>query len=514
VTAERAPAGPARPPNLILNILANFVGRGWSSLIGLIFVPIYIRFLGVEAYGLIGIYASLVALLSVLDMGLSSTLSRELARLSVMTGREQESRDLVRTMELIYWGIGLAVGCTILAAAPLIARHWVNPQRLSASTIQHAILIMGGVAAFEWPAALYTGGLMGLQRQVLLNVIRGVAGTVQAIGAVLILWRVSPTILAYFWWQIAVVVVQAVVLAVALWSSLEPAERPAAFSPDLLRKHWRFAAGMTAIAFLSTILTQLDKVVLTRLLPLEAFGYYALAFSIASATSMLVQPIFGAVFPRLAQVAAGNEVPAAAQLYHRSCQLVAVVVLPVAVTIAFFSHEVLLLWIRNATTAVATWRLLSVIVIGSALNSVAMMPYALQLAYGWTRLSVVKNIIAASFSVPLLIWLVLREGAMGGAIVWVMINAGYVLLEVPYMHRRLLRGEMKRWYLVDNLLPGVVILAAVTASRLLLPGWASGVHLLGWIVATWAVGAALAAGASGMLSPAALRTYVRSLTAG
>jgi hypothetical protein len=45
-------------------------------------------------------------------------------------------------------------------------------------------------------------GLMGLQRQVLLNAINMVANTLRGIGAVLLLWLVSLTIQAYFLWQI------------------------------------------------------------------------------------------------------------------------------------------------------------------------------------------------------------------------------------------------------------------------------------------------------------------------
>ncbi len=69
------------------------------------FLPLYIKFMGVEAYGLVGIYASLQVLSGLLDMGLSGTLNREMARLSIFPGREQQMRNLVRSLEMIYWGI-------------------------------------------------------------------------------------------------------------------------------------------------------------------------------------------------------------------------------------------------------------------------------------------------------------------------------------------------------------------------------------------------------------------------
>jgi O-antigen/teichoic acid export membrane protein len=83
------------------NIVANFAGKAWASIMSLVFIPLYIKFMGIEAYGLIGIFVSLIAILAILDMGLSSTLSRELARLSTSEDTAQESKDLVRTMEFV-----------------------------------------------------------------------------------------------------------------------------------------------------------------------------------------------------------------------------------------------------------------------------------------------------------------------------------------------------------------------------------------------------------------------------
>ena len=58
------------------NIIANYLGQAWGALMGLAFVPFYIRYLGVEAYGLIGIFLLLQTLLSLLDLGLAPALSR------------------------------------------------------------------------------------------------------------------------------------------------------------------------------------------------------------------------------------------------------------------------------------------------------------------------------------------------------------------------------------------------------------------------------------------------------
>src|SRR3990172_7347981 len=118
------------------NIVANFGGNIWTGLMGLVFVPLYIHFLGIEAYGLIGIFATILAVFGLLDMGLSATLNREVARLSVQVGKAQEMRDLLRTLEIPYWLVGLLISLIGVVFSPFIAYRWVNVETLSPKTVQ------------------------------------------------------------------------------------------------------------------------------------------------------------------------------------------------------------------------------------------------------------------------------------------------------------------------------------------------------------------------------------------
>src|SRR3972149_8616428 len=103
-----------------INLLANFAGQAWSALMTLALVPVYIKFLGIEAYGLIGFYAMLQGILVVWDFGLGQTLNRELARYSAMPEKAGDARNLVRTLETGYWAIGIAIGTAPVEAGPFI----------------------------------------------------------------------------------------------------------------------------------------------------------------------------------------------------------------------------------------------------------------------------------------------------------------------------------------------------------------------------------------------------------
>jgi len=448
------------------NIISNFAGTMWSAIMGLIFIPLYIKFMGLESWGIVGFFVTLQAIFGFLDMGLSSTLNREMARLSVLPHKEQEMRNIVRTLEAIYWCIAILVGITAVSLSPLIAHHWIKVGQLSMQTAEQALFIMGLLVALQMPIGLYTGGLMGLQKQVLLNTVNAGMNTLRSAGAVLVLWLCSPTIQAFFLWQIITSIVNNFLLAFFLWRGLPITEEKAIFQKQLLKGIWRFAAGMSGISILAIILTQLDKVILSKMLPLEMFGYYMLASMIAMSLVRLFTPVFFSIYPKFTQLVILNDQDGLKEFYHKSCQFMSVLVLPIAIVIALFSYEIILIWTQNPVTAEKTHLLVSILICGTAINGLMNPPYALQLAFGWTRLSVLKNIIAVIILVPLIIYITKYYGAIGAASVWLVLNMGYVIFEIPIMHRRLLCKEKWRWYQQDVCLPLLPIIAIVGLGRL------------------------------------------------
>jgi O-antigen/teichoic acid export membrane protein len=456
-------------PTISRNIVANFIGTLWTGAMGPLLVSVYVHFLGIEAYGLVGILTTLQLLFTLLDLGLSTTINREMARLSVRQQGPEMARDLVRTAEILYWSSAVVIGAVTLLLSPLIAHDWLRPQALSPAAIQQAFFVMGLILAFQFPFALYSGGLMGLQRQVLLNVIIVGATTVRGLGSILVLWLVAPTIQTFFLWQFVSYVLQTLVTAFVLWRSLPSGTTRPRFRWSLLLTIWRFAAGMFGISFFALLLTQTDKIILSRLLPLEKFGYYTLATTVASALLVVVTPIFAAVFPRFSQLVLSQGSTLLRSLYHYSCQLVTVTMLPLTVTIVLFSTEILRVWTRNPAVVEHAHLLVSLLAIGTALNGFMSVPFALQLATGWTKLSFYQNMIGVAVLIPLLFWMANRYGAIGAAVIWILINAGYVFIGIQIMHTRLLKGEKRTWYVRDIGVPLAGIVSVALVERFLFP---------------------------------------------
>ena len=454
--------------NVKHNAVANLIGRLSGAAVTLLAIPIVVRLVGIESYGIVGFFASLQAIFGLLDLGLSMTMTREMARGGHDPEQAQRTRDLIRTLEAIYWAIGALIAIIAVAIAPLLATHWLHAEKLSATALRQSIAIMGIVIACQWPISLYEGGITGLQRQVIVNVVSFSATIVRTIGAVAVLFFVSRTIQAYLLTQGIAYGVQTLILRQILWNSVPSAGR-AQFSGSLIRELWRFAGGINVTSALGLVLTQADKVILSKIVPLSVFGYYAIASTAANGLYYIIGPLFTAIYPQLAQNVVSGAEERLTSIYHRGCQVIAACVFPTAIVLALFSHRVLLLWTHDPQVAAGAALATSLLAVGTMLHAAMHLPYGLQLAYGWTSLTMTANAIFAAAMPLLMIVLARKYGISGAAAVWIFVNFLYVAAVIPMMHRRVLRGEMASWYRDDLVLPVVAAFAGAILWRVATP---------------------------------------------
>jgi O-antigen/teichoic acid export membrane protein len=363
--------------------------------------------------------------------------------------------------------LGAVVGLAIWAASTWLAADWVRPTALSIEVVARAFAAMGIVTALYFVETIYISSIVGLQRQVTENVLGSILATIRSLGAIGVLLFVSRTIEAFFLWQAAVSLLGVMVYGVAVYKALPPASQPIRFALASLGEMWRFAVGMLTVSILTLLLTQTDKLLLSRLLDLADFGYYAIASAIAAVLYKFVTPVATAVYPRLVELRTRNQENALTSAYHRSSQLVSAILGTPAIVLILFPDTLLLLWTQDAELTQEAAPLLRVLAVGTLLNGVMWIPYHLQLAYGWTGLTVKVNTIAVVALVPALVWIVPRYGGLGAAYVWLTLNTAYLLFSVHLMHRRLLPAEKWRWYVQDLLLPLAGVSAVLAAASLL-----------------------------------------------
>jgi O-antigen/teichoic acid export membrane protein len=434
---------------------------------GVAFIPVYLRYIGAEGYGLVGFFAMISSVLTILDGGFGAAAARELSK----THKGDESarlNDLIRSLEWAFWGLALLLGIGLVVLAPHIANGWLRIQQIQNDEARDALRLMGIALILQWPAAYYRGCIIGLQRQVGLNAIGAALATLRGAGAVLVLWLISPSIRAFFAWQIIAAFLNVSVLRWYLWNSMPVSTQAPRFRISSIRTVGRFAAGVGVTNILALILTQLDKILLSKILPLSQFGYYTLAAAVSGLIYQFIGPVFNAFYPRITQVVSHGREADVALLYHQASQTMALSIVPISLLMVFFARDMVWVWTDNAQLAATIRWVVACLAIGTMFNGLITIPYALQLANAWTMLTFWQNIVAVTLLAPLIYIFATRFGLIGAATVWPILNFGYVALGAPIMYRRLLSAEMRRWYLYSIFTPIAITAGIMGVSKLLL----------------------------------------------
>lgn len=452
------------------NIFSNLLGQGWVALIQLIALPLYIKLLGIEAYGLIAFYVTLQATIQAFDFGLGQTLNRELARLGGAPGEVRKVHDTVRTIELSFLGIVTIIGAALYFLAPIISGRVIKTDGLNTDTVTHVVQLMVVLLPIQWAAGICQSGLMGLEKQVLVNGLRVAFATVSTCVALLLLYFVSATLATFFWWQIAVAGIYLLTVTLVLHRVLPeaPNVRPA-FRMDILSELRGFAAGMGALSIAGIVFAYLDRWILINLADLKTFGYYSVAVVVANSLYYVITPVFNGMFPRFTVLIAQGQYEALSRLYALGTQFMVGLVLPVAIVVSLFSHEILLLWTRNPDLAGQAAPIVSILVFGTAFNGLMNLSFAIQLASGWMRmaLSLVAGLIVVF--VPTSITLTVYFGGIGCALAWFLLNALYLLFGTYMTHSKLGLESTRNWF-ARNVLPGVLAaLVVATPFRVFFP---------------------------------------------
>lgn len=436
---------------------------------GLAFVPFYITYLGPEAFGIVGFVALVQAFMGILDLGMTPTLTREAARYEAKASDPVHFRDLLRSIEIITLFLSVAIFVSVAMASSLIANYWMQAENLLTDEIAAALSIAAAVISFRFFETIYRGSLYGLQRQVLANIIAAVMATFRAGGSVVLLAYFSADIEMFFVWQACLSMLTILALGACVYSVIPKSHRSGRFSIAVLSSVWRFASGMLAISLLSLIATQADKVLLSALIPLNDFGFYVFAAKVASIIMIISGPILSAVYPKLVQHAGMNDEVELISKLHRFAKIIVCLTAPVALILSLFSQQVIFVWSGDHDLAINVGPLLSLLVLGTFLHAQCILPYQVQLAYGWTSLSVWTNLagvflvlVSVSVFVPL-------YGAISAAWTWVILSLLYFLVSTNFTFLRYIKSERLAFYVWDVGIPSGVALIVAYALKWLLP---------------------------------------------
>lgn len=448
------------------NVVANYASQIYATLAGIAIVPLYLKYMGAEAYGLVGIFAMLQAWFALLDLGLSPTVARETARNRAGATPDIDFRRLVRGLTVVFVTTALLGSGALFFSASYIAERWLQVDALSNEEVLGSVQLMAVAIGLRWLSGLARARITGAESIVWLSGFNAFIATVRFGGAIPLFVIVDAQPTTFFAFQLTVAAVELLILKWKAHRLLPATFENIGWSLYPIRGVLRFSL---AIAFTSSIwilVTQTDKLVLSKLLSLQSYGYYSMAVIIAGSVLIATGPISTALIPRLTNLAAQGDEYSLLTIYGRTTRIVSVIAFPIAFVLAAFAEPVAWAWTGDPAAASEIAPVLRLYALGNAVMAVSAFPAYLQYAHGNLRLHLLGSVLFIAVLLPALMWGVWKFGAIGAGWAWFGTNVFYLLIFVPFVHSKFARGRHLSWMLRD-----VLASAAIAGMGALVMTW-------------------------------------------
>lgn len=461
------------------NIIANFIGKFWSILSGFLFLPLYIHYLGFESYSIISFTLVITGLMGILDAGLTATLSREFAR---NDKSNNEKIQILETLESAYFLIGGLCIIIVFASSWFIANEWLNLNSYNPDKVSLFLKIISFDIGFQLLSRFYTGGLIGLDKQVDANIFQISYGIIRN-GLIIVPIIFIPKLEIFFLWQAFSTIIYTLSLKGYLDKKLTGIFR--FFSKPHIKKNifkniWRFAGGMMLISLVGALNSQMDKIAISKLLTIESLGYYTLALSLGNGIITLVSPFSIALLPRFTSLYSEEKTFEATELYNKINLFVSILVFSVMASMIFFSKDIIWAWTGNSVLAKNSYRFVPLIAFSYAMISLQMIPFNIAIANGYTKLNNLLGIFSLFITMPGY-WIAIKFfGSIGAAAVFCFIQTIATFIYLYFISSKFLKAKsiIKDIFFKELLLPLFISLIVVFCLSFFSKDWMFGSRII------------------------------------
>jgi O-antigen/teichoic acid export membrane protein len=396
---------------LARNVALNAAGWAVPAGVAVLAIPVLVRGLGVERFGLLAFAWTLVGSFSPFDLGIGRALTQALA-VRVGRGEQDDSPDVVWSTLWLLLAVGLVGAAGLWATAPALTGRWLHVAPAVRAEAAAGIRLL----AVAVPLTVLTSGLRGVleagQAFRAVNALRVPLALFTFAGpcAALPFSRTLPTAVA--------VVVAGRLVVCALHAAQVVRRYPSLRRPRLPR--WASLQGLAGVAGWMTlsslsnpILVTGDRFLIGGALPIAALAQYAAVTEAASKLGLIGAVLQPVLLPALAATRAADP-RRATRLLDRAARATALAAAPAAIVLAAFAPEVLRVWLGPALAPGAA-PVLQVLVAAFYVNTCAQVPFVALQAGGRADLPAKFHAVEVPLYLGLLWVLASRYGTVGAA---------------------------------------------------------------------------------------------------
>jgi O-antigen/teichoic acid export membrane protein len=336
--AERLGSGRLLVRNVVLNAL------GWivPVTLALVVVPVLVRTLGADRFGVLSLAWSLIGYFSLFDLGLGRALTQVLAE---RLGRDahDDLPSLTWTALWLMLPLGLLGGLVVWLLAPWLTSSVLRIPAVLQDESARAFQLLALAIPFTVSTAGFRGILEATQAFGRVNALRVPLALFTFLGPMMVL-PFSPTLPA-------TVGVLALGRAVLWWAhvvqcrrAFSPARQPVRPSRGHVRELLGVGSWMTVSNIVSPLMDSMDRFVVSALLSVGAVAYYATAYEAVTRLWIVTSVLLPVLFPALA-LAVRRDPQQATALLDRGARAALLSVFPAALALISFAPEWMGLWL-------------------------------------------------------------------------------------------------------------------------------------------------------------------------
>lgn len=411
------------------NAASNFLTVAWLGALALLSVPVYIRLLGAEEWGVVAACASMQVFVALLDMGISQIVPRWVAMAKADgTGLH----EYTRLFRKIYFGLGILVFALLQLAAHSLAYQWFQLPDGQQTGLELAIRIISVQLLFQLFNNYHLGVWNGLQEQVAANIRSCAFGSLKHASAMLCLALITPQAWLYAAVFACVSMLECLFNAWSvrkLIAKAAPADRGKPLSG---RSFFVEVSTLSGGIILGLLVSQMDRVVLSRMVAVEDFGVYMVLITLALSLLQLQVPLTRAFFPLFVEDVQRFGRVKSERLWQL-VKLTAVIATTPILLLSIFSEEVLRFWLPLPEMAELGAGPLKLLLWAVAINTIYGCFYQVIVAAGKSYL-VIRFNLAALGSALFLVGIADPESGISlGGMVWLVTTSTQLVCIVLWL---------------------------------------------------------------------------------
>ena len=467
---------------LARNTVWNLAGNGAPMFVALFCIPVLIRVLGKDRFGILGLAWALVGYANLFDFGLGRALTQMVSK-KLGAGEDREVPALVWTSLVLMVALGVAGAVLIMVISPWLVHHALKiPATLQFETLRSFYLL-----GLSVPIVISAAGLRGLleahQRFDLVSALRIPTGIFTFAGPLIVL-PLSTSLVAVTG---ILVVGRLIGCLVHFWLCLRVVpelRRRVAWHGPSVAPLLRFGGWMTVTNIMGPLMVTLDRFLIAGLISVTAVAYYATPSEVVTKLLLIPAAVVGVVFPAFS-VSFVQDRSRASLLYRRSVKYILLALFPIILTIVVLAQNGLKVWLgsdfaRNSTQVVQ-W-----LALGALANGLALVPFSFVQGVGRPDLTAKLHLLELPLYLGMLFWLIRLDGIEGAAMAWTA-RMVFDALALFFIAKRFLATRSPMALKTKGLLgAAVVILFLAAVPQEILPKTAFlFVAIVGFVLVTW-----------------------------